>query len=291
MINGLLVLIKERFPLVQYGPMILVFVLANGLYFSGPETFSTTGILVSLVILFSAFLRLRLFDEIKDYETDHKINPTRPLARGVLTRDQVKVAILFLIVLEVILCASLGLTVFVIHALAIGYSILMFEEFFIGNILRPHLTTYAVTHTFVSVLFSLTAAFGAMANPTLPQSLSALTFFLMNWAFFNLFEFARKTFAREEERPGVDTYTSLFGITGAVGLSLSQVLLGLVLIHFTVERDISVLLVLAALYVLISLVFVMKRNIFWARIFRHSSGAYLLFQYAALVWLLGKDLL
>lgn len=289
MFKGLLVLIRERFPLVQYGPMILVFAIANGFYFTNQDTFSKSGLIVSIIILFSAFLRLRLFDEIKDYETDLKINPHRPLARGVLTRDQVKIAILLLIILEIILTSYLGLAVFFVHAVAIGYSLLMFEEFFIGTYLRPHLTTYAVIHTFVSALLGGTVAFGSMQQPQLILGINDVVFCLSHWMFFNIFEFARKTYASEEERSGVDTYSSLFGIKGAVALTLSQVVLGLFLIAITSAMNIVPLYILGALYILISLIFVIKKSKAWAGVFRHTSGAYLLLHYALLAWLIGKD--
>ena len=57
---------------------------------------------------------------------------------------------------------------------------------------------------------------------------------LMYWCIFNLFEFARKTFAPSEERQGVESYSSLFGIAGAVILSISQALVAAMIAGYLV---------------------------------------------------------
>lgn len=271
--------------------MILVFGLANYFYFASVETISLQHLAITLLLLFSSFLRLRLFDEIKDYETDLKINPTRPMARGIITRDQVKLVLLVLIVFELLIGLTIGLPVFLMHSLAIGYSLLMYEEFFIGVFLRQHLTTYAVTHTFVSVLLAATAGMAGLMDSAAIYDQTAILFLLSNWMFFNLFEFARKTFSVSEERLGVDTYSSLFGIPLSVGLSLSQVIIGIFLLHLSISQNILPMYFLAGAYFVLSILFVVKRTSAWAKIFRNMSGLYLLLHYIALMVLLGKDLL
>lgn len=292
MIKGLLILVRERFPIVQYGPMILFFTLANALYLKSESGLSLLGLSLALVLLLSAFLRLRLFDEIKDYHVDLKFNPTRPLARGVLSVDQTKICILFLILLELLISASLGLPVFLIHILAIGFSLMMFEEFFIGTHLRPHLTTYAITHTFVSVLLGVSSYVASQSEPDLQFEVSTLLFLLSNWAYFNLFEFARKTYAQIEEKSEVPSYSKIFGIFGSIALSYSQVIIGLLLLQNTlVLTSIHPLMILAGLYLVVCLVFAIKPNVSTAKLYRNLSGLYLLTHYVLLSYSLGKGLL
>ena len=73
-----IVFIKERFPLGAHLPMIVFFTLANGGLGSqaggSREHLAQLSVAV-LVMVTSYFFRLRLFDEIKDYEVDLKINP------------------------------------------------------------------------------------------------------------------------------------------------------------------------------------------------------------------------
>ena len=283
MTSSLILLIRERFPLGQYGPLILAFTLANGLYFQGPSDFSHQGVWLSLVILTSAFLRLRLFDEMKDLETDLKINPSRPLARGAVQEDQVRTWILLLLLLEFALSWWLGPLVFVIHSFAILFSLLMFEEFFVGSLLRPHLTTYAVSHTFVSVLLAATS--GAAASGGDLERLASregILFLLANWMFFNLFEFARKTYAPSEERESVMTYSSLFGVKGALLLSLSQVALGLGLLQQAGLKIMPGLWLAGALYTGTSIVVTFRKQAKGLGLYRLFSGLYLLTHYVLL---------
>lgn len=267
--------------------MILLFTGANALYFtqSFAQSWSWGRFVLVFALLLSFFFRMRLFDEIKDYEVDLQINPTRPLARGILSITQVKRALFGLILFELVLAGFLGLSPFVIHALAIGYSLLMYEEFFIGDLLRPHLTTYAVTHTFVSSLLGLSAGV-AMSELELSQiSPSHCIFLLMNWAFFNLFEFARKTFAPEEERDHVPSYSNIFGVSGAWGLSLSQAFLGVGLIYYLKPH---ILLPLGLLvYVALSLPYLFLRKPRAASLFRNLTGAYLLLHFIIVLNILG----
>lgn len=291
MLKGLLILIKERFNPLSYVPMILVFTMANAMLVSRSDEFSifSTNFSITFILLFSFFLRLRLFDEIKDFSVDLKINPTRPLARGVLSVQQVKYILFILIVFEISTVSLLSPQNISIYLIAILYSLLMYREFFIGNILRPHLTTYAVSHTAVSSLLGLNAALLSTGVSIGELQENHIYFFLMNWCFFNLFEFARKTYAPTEERLGVDTYSSLFGSLGAVGLSLSQVALGLVLLQFSnPNQNFSVPFLLAGLYFFSSIPFVLNPTPKTAGLFRNTTGIYLLVHYIAVTYSMSR---
>lgn len=282
------ILIKERFSPASYIPMIAVFTAVNGLYLNklyeiewswGPFT-------LTFLLMLSFFFRMRLFDEIKDYEVDLKVNPSRPLARGVLKIFQVKRALLFLIIFELVLASYIGgWNSFIIHSLAVGYSLLMYEEFFVGDFLRPHLTTYAVTHTFSSFLLALSAGLTMSGGSLMDLPSSAYPFLLMNWAFFNLFEFARKTFAATEERPHVPSYSNIFGRAGAWFLSTSQAALGVIL----VSSDGIEAWVLGAffLYMVSSVFYLFQGDEASAKIFRTGSGIYLLAHYVIMIYVLG----
>ncbi len=282
-----LVFTQERFSPLSYVPMILLFTGANAFYFTQATDsgWSWLRFTQTCLMMLSFFFRMRLFDEIKDYEVDLKINPTRPLARGLFNVDQFKTALLFLTLLELGLAASLGLWPFLIHVLAIAYSLLMFEEFFIGSRIRPHLTTYATSHTFVSVLLGLSSGV-AVADVSLEfLDPTILIFFLANWAFFNLFEFARKTYASEEERPQVPSYSLLFTPQGAYAMSLSQALLGVIVIYYSGITSLFWLPLL--LYGLLTAIYFLKPTPSVAKYYRAVSGVYLLAQYLCIIIGLG----
>ena len=285
-LKGWKALILERFDPRAYLPMILVFGAANCLYANGTVDFPWGKFAAVLLLLLSFFFRLRLFDEIKDYKTDLKINPTRPLPRGVLSVKEVKIALAILIVFELLLSYALGLRVLEVHGVAIVYSLLMFKEFFIGDILRPHLTTYAVTHTFVSGLVGLSAMVAMLGDREIyPQ---AIWFLLMNWMFFNLFEFARKTFAVSEERQNVDSYSKIFGLRGALGLSVSQAVAGNIFLTLSTPEGIIGIPWLALIAYIIGIWPTKTRlNTKGIDRFRKISGVYLLVHYVLTIILLG----
>jgi hypothetical protein len=224
---------RERFPLASHVPMVAVFALGNVAF--AADAFRTVTLApgrfaVVWLIGLLYFFRLRCFDEIKDYEVDRRDNPDRALARGVVTHLQLGRAIGAALVLELILAAALfGTTGLLIHGAAQAFSLLMYREFFIGGWLRTQLTIYAVTHTFSATL--LGASLGMLHAAIGPRELNQRFFgaLLFNWCLFNLFEFARKTWAPEEERPKVDSYSRRFGVPGAVLLAGTQVVGGVML--------------------------------------------------------------
>ena len=221
------IFVAERFPLAVHGPMVVLFTMGNfvtAAHLAG-VAFDPLRFAASVMLIFSLFFRLRCFDEIKDYDVDLLINPNRPLARGLLQISQVQQLLLSLTLFEVALSATLGIYAWCAHAVAITYSILMYKEFFIGRWLRPHLTSYGVAHTLVAAVLGMSIAAAATGANIVDLPRPFIWFCALNWSMFNLFEFARKTFAIAEERPNVQTYSALFGVRGAVFLSVSQIIL------------------------------------------------------------------
>ncbi|RME75818.1 MAG: manganese transporter permease [Planctomycetota bacterium] len=286
--------VRERFPPAAYLPMASLFVAGNGLLAAAlhPAAARSLGLRLALAfaLALSYFLRLRLFDEIKDLEVDRRLNPDRPLARGLLTLREVGFAIGALTVFELALTATLGRAVLATHTLAVGYSYLMFREFFVGRWLRPHLTTYAVTHTVSSGLLGLSVAsvVTGLGLPRLGPALWALA--LANWALFNVFEFARKSFAASEERDGADSYTRRFGPRGAVALTGSQLVLALAVLAWIAPHSAgavnAVVLaaegLLAAAVLLVATAFARNPSVKRARRYRAAAGLFIVFFFTVL---------
>jgi 4-hydroxybenzoate polyprenyltransferase len=183
---------------------------------------SAWRLLAAFGLLSSFFFRLRVFDEVKDFETDRTVNPHRPLARGMISVQEAKAVAWLLLVPEGVLAVLLGGAAGSAWAVSAGYSLVMYREFFVGAWLRPRMELYAVTHTFVAGLLSATVY--AMVLPQLgfPLPHAMVWFALASWGVFNVYEFARKTFAASEEQPGVESYSSRLGSWGAATLIVSQ---------------------------------------------------------------------
>jgi len=265
------IFLKERFPLQTHLPMIFLFTGAHAAL-AGLVTGLQSLILGVVLLLF--FFRMRLFDEIKDYAVDLKLHPDRPLPRGVLQVIQVKRAIVICLILEIFLVA-MNVKLVPVLLVAQGYSLLMYKEFFIGRWLRPHLTTYAVTHTVVVVLLSLLAS--CFFQNLLPSELSIREVLLAIscWGVFNVFEFGRKTYATSEELLGVASYSKVWGHAGAFALNLSQALLGLwamgYAFPFTQEMWLCGLGIVVAL-VLTGIFYLLSDTPVASRIYRGMSG-------------------
>lgn len=218
---------RERFDPLSHTIMITLFVLTHWVVAvalgDGSRLAERPGLLPLLWLgTLAFFYKLRLYDEIKDYELDCVINPTRPLARGLLKHIDLYRGIGLCICLELLCFGLSGSTGFMAMGFAVLYSLLMYKEFFIREAIRPHLTTYAVLHTVVSCFLSL-ALFAALAERTPLRIDPRLWFFALNsWFLFNVFEFGRKTFLSSEERPGVESYSKIFSRFGAALLTLSM---------------------------------------------------------------------
>ena len=119
---------------------------------------------------------------------------------------------------------QIGLTVWltprllVLLAFVWAYMALMTVEFFVADWLKPRLLTYMWTHMLIMPLIDFFAT-GCdwLTTRTLPPP-GLLLFLLVS--FFNglLIELGRKTWAPEQERPGVDTYSSYCGLPKALRL-------------------------------------------------------------------------
>lgn len=285
------IFIGERFPPVSHLPMAVLFALANvGMASrctgSAPAPLKAAG---AFVLVLSFLFRLRCFDEIKDYATDVQVNPGRPLPRGVLTLRQVKAVIGALTIVEVALAACFGWPVVLSHLLAVGYSFLMYREFFIGRYLRPLLTLYAVTHTCSLLLLGWSVSSLATGRFIVQLPPVVLLFGLANWLLFNIFEFARKSWARDEEVTGVESYSSLYGAGGAVVLTMTQAV-GSLFVLYAVPREVVgwtawfAALAITVVLALAGLIFALRERVTTAKAYRAAAAGYLLLFYALLVW-------
>jgi 4-hydroxybenzoate polyprenyltransferase len=272
--------------------MILLFVVANGMLAAylvkGHPTWGS--FFIALLLAISFFFRLRLFDELKDEETDRKVNPTRPLVRGLLSSQAVKNAAYVLIAFEVILSAFVGVYALLPMLVAIGYSLLMYNEFFIGTWLRTQLLLYAITHTVVVIFLGYALAVVVTGNPL--WSFPGVFFLsgIMNWNLFNIFEISRKSFAPDEERPHVESYTSLYGLWRAVRLSLAQAFLATIFGELMIGQAMIGFFWGLLVLCFFAAAFVVRGTPIYAKIYRKLSGAFILYIYLVIILILWNRL-
>lgn len=261
--------LKERFDPLSNTAMITLLIFYHQSF--SAKVISYDQIALCFLFSFSFFLKLRIYDEIKDYQTDLIHNPTRPLPRGLITIKSAKRVLLVTFFIE-------GATLFYDHHLSAiliplwAYSLLMYNEFFIGSWLSKKLTTYAITHTFIIFIYSLFIQ--EFLNIEL-ETTSTIILALSCWLCFNVYEFARKVYCSELEKD-VPTYSNVWGIKGAFLLTLSQVLMATICLLF-LSHD----LIFASVAInLIALLF-MSPLLIWNRpkqamIFRMTSNVFII---------------
>lgn len=148
----------ERFPpapqLVLMAVLFVAATLMSGILLEpGPASGvgdvdwskGAAGFLGSLLFI----VRLRLYDDVKDADTDRVENPTRPIPRGLVTVRELDVAAAVVLVVEGALIASVGSLTFWCWAIAAAWSLLMRVEFFASEWLDRHMATFAISHMVV----------------------------------------------------------------------------------------------------------------------------------------------
>jgi len=214
----------ERFPLVQTVPLLGVFSAASVTASARLAERPLPGISVYLVAFLIAmvfFWQMRALDEVKDADTDRKYRPERPVPRGLVSLKLI-VWLAALAALPAVLAAyalSPGLVLLV--GLVWVWLGLMTAEFFIPEVLRSSPVLYLLSHMAIMPLIDLVLT-GCEWLPYGSMPAGIWTFLLMSLCNGCVMEFGRKIWAPAQEREGVETYSSSWGIpTSLKALSIS----------------------------------------------------------------------
>lgn len=220
---------RERFPILQHGPLILVFSF-SGLCFSsllrGDRDWPSLPALgTAFSVAFCLFLQLRIADEFKDFEEDARYRPYRPVPRGLVSLRELGWLFAGLSVFQLAVTWLLFPPLIWILAIAWIYLAAMSKEFFARDWLVARPVVYLVTHMGIMPLIDLfiTSCDWRVAGLAWPP---AGIYGFLAVSFFNgiLIEFGRKIRGPAEEEEGVRTYTALWGRRAAVAAWLGAVL-------------------------------------------------------------------
>jgi len=222
--------LDERFPLATHLVVVIAFffssyLLAERLLRPGETVFGMAALAGSVTVLFALFF-LRVLDEFKDYEKDLVGHPDRVVSRGIMPLSELKTIGIVVVAVMLGLNAAVGLHAVAACLLVIGFSLLMFKEFFVGDWLNKHLVIYALTHQLITPLICLyvytLVAFptGGGWNPLFWLQLAMGAGTGLGW------EMARKIRFPEEEHEQVDTYSKHFGYEGASALAFTILMAG-----------------------------------------------------------------
>lgn len=218
---------RERFPLAKHGVLVAAFsfcaVCLSALLRGTTVWPAWQSAIVAFIVVLLAFLQLRIADEFKDAATDAQYRPERPVPRGLVTLPELRWVGLGSMAIQAGLALWLHPLLLVPLAGLWGYMALMRVEFGMPAWLHRHPLAYLASHMLIVPLID----FFATTTDWLPYghtAASPLAWFLAV-SFFNgvVIEIGRKTWAPTQERPGVESYSSAWGIKRAVVIWLGAV--------------------------------------------------------------------
>lgn len=205
---------RERFPLGKTSVLLAVFSAASlsvSAHLSGrslPPLLTFAGAWAIVLII---FFQLRACDEIKDREDDLRFRPERPIPRGLVTLRLILGMGMAGVPLAMAIAAVLDLALLLPLGLVWLWLALMTVEFFVPDWLKARPFLYLISHMAIMPLIDLFET----ACEWLPHSAAppaGLIWFLgLSFANGCVIELGRKVWAPHNERPGVETYSSLLG--------------------------------------------------------------------------------
>lgn len=215
----------ERFPIQQYLLVVGAFAFSASGYSlicgGRRELIGAAALAVGFLTSYCLFFLLRLFDEFKDAEEDAKYRPYRAVPRGLVSLVEVRWMIVAVTVLVVAMNALLDPRLLLPLAGAYAYILLMWREFFVPRWLRRHPVPYMLTHMVVMPLIDFyTSGLDWLAGGhPLPRGM----FLFLALTFTNgcVIEIGRKIRVPDDEEPGVETYSALWGGRRAAGVWLA----------------------------------------------------------------------
>ena len=234
---------KERFPVLVYGLYILCLTFATFFYNTKMlEIESNVGVfIVMFVVAFLQFLMVRIIDEFKDYDEDKKYRPYRPVPRGLIKLQELRVLFVICVVIQLALTLIVNPFSFIFLLVLWIVFILMTKGFFIKKVLDKHiLLEVAFDEIMLPVMILYLASFIKIDMSILWRLL--LLSYVVSW----IIEIARKVRCKKDEEKGVKTYTAVFGIPKACillsGLELLLTICRLILPGVTLMNWAQILL-------------------------------------------------
>lgn len=223
---------KERFPLFKTGPLLAVFSAASlsvSAELSGRPLPGWCGYLAAFVIAMLLFFQMRVCDEYKDLEDDRLYRPDRPIPRGL-------VSLRLIITLGLISLPITALTAWLWHppvlwllALVWIWLAAMTAEFGAADWLKARPVLYLLSHMAIMPLIDLLLT-GLEWMPGGGPQTGLWLFLALSFVNGCVLEIGRKLWSPENEIPGVDTYSGLWGVQKAARIWAGCVLLSFALL-------------------------------------------------------------
>lgn len=211
---------KERFPVFKHGLLIAAFsssAVCISALLGGQAAFpEIEAFILGFLVLFTLFFQLRVADEFKDAKEDTRFRPERAVPRGLVSLKELAITGILAGILQLTAVLAYFPMLAIILMIVWMYMALMSAEFFIPAWLKSRPFLYMISHMLIMPLIDLFATacdwLVQMQHP--PEG---LVWFLIV-SFFNgaIIEIGRKTWASSMEREGVESYSSVWGLSKAL---------------------------------------------------------------------------
>lgn len=284
---------QERFPVVSNGILIVMFSSAMVSYGAVVQGVAPTvrSQIVAFIIFFLAFLQLRIADEFKDYADDCRHRPERPVPRGLIHLTELKYLDWATRILQLIFSVNLHPQLVILLGVLWGYQFLMQREFFRRDWLKQRPALYLLSHNLILPLLALYGI--ACGGLPLAVGFSGAVLWLLPLSSCHglVIEVGRKVRSPREERPGVETYTRLWGRGNALLVWLSAIGGGGILTLIaalnlpTAQGAASVLLILGGLICWVAYLFLNAPSPRSAKLVYLLSAVWVLVSYSCLGWM------
>ena len=200
---------RERFQI----PAVLIFGAAQSTsaQFVVSSALDWVALVVSISGISVLLVVMRMMDELKDLDKDRIAHPDRPLPRGLISPEEVRYGLR--ISIGVLLCASILIGLLgnpiagTLLGLSVGYSLLMYREFFIPEFLDARPFSYAATHQVI--IIPIYAFATATAVPEAVFTRPVLWFAMTGLGASFALEVCRKL--DPEAHPALRTYLTVSG--------------------------------------------------------------------------------
>ena len=228
--NRWIVYQRERFPLMAHAPLVAAF-SGSAVCFSfrvrgDIGVPSLWALIVAFVTSLLFFLQLRIADEFKDHEDDCRYRPYRPVPRGLIKLEELRLVAAFSLIAQAALAISLDPSLVWPLVIVWAYLAAMSREFFAAAWLKRHPVAYMASHMAIIPLIDMYATACDWWVAGLREPPVGMSWFLIV-SFLNgvVVEIGRKTRAPADEEPGVETYSALWGASAAVRVWLAAIAL------------------------------------------------------------------
>jgi 4-hydroxybenzoate polyprenyltransferase len=235
MLKRLYIYFKERYPIfarilvgvIIFCEIYFIILLNNGVTWDAIAPKLGIQEAVGAFTVFAFLMWLRIADDLKDYETDKKLFPERPLPSG---RVKIKDVMIICTVVQVIAIALnlIFMNNWIFLTILYVYGYLMSKWFFQRSKIQPSLPLALVTHNPVQAIVNLYIISFTVIKYNI-QPISFINIMALFTLYFPalIWEVSRKIRAPKDEN-AYTTYSKLFGYKKATKFVLVVTLIDIV---------------------------------------------------------------